>query len=399
VLAKKENRQMNFDTPPSRANSFSAKWDSLETVSGVSPDDGLAMWVADGEFQTAPCVMEAMRAYADHGIYGYGFDDTGYRNAICWWMAHRHGWQIEPDWIISTQGLGHAIGMAIDTWTELGEGVAYFTPVYHEFRLKTLRAERRPVELPMALVGNRYELDFDAAEEALSPDVKLLILCVPQNPSGRVWSVAELHQIAEFAARHNLIVISDEIHADLTYAPAKHVPMDKAVPEHRDRIFTITAASKTFNLPGLRTGQAIIPDPKLRAAYQRRITMTEFQPCVPGVVATKAAYTPEGESYVTALCDYLQENCRVFDAGINAIPGLASMPLESTYLAWVDFSGTGMTPSEVKRRIGQEAKIGVSLGETFGTGGAHFQRFNIAMPRAQVEDAVARMQRAFADLQ
>lgn len=390
---------MNFDTPPSRAQSFSTKWDQLEAVSGVSPEDGLAMWVADGEFQTAPCVIDAMRAYAEHGIYGYGADVAGYKKAICWWMSHRHGWEIEPDWIISTQGLGHAIGMAIDTWTAPGEGVAYFTPVYHEFRLKTLRAERRPVELPMALVDGQYALDLEAAAAALSPDVKLLIVCVPQNPSGRVWRAEELRQIAEFAAAHDLIVISDEIHADLTYAPAKHVPMDKAAPEHRDRLFTITAASKTFNLPGLRTGQAIIPDPKLRAAYQRRITMTEFQAAPPGIVGTKAAYTPEGETYVTALCDYLQENCRVFDAGINAIPGLASMPLQSTYLAWVDFSGTGMDPAEVKRRIGQEAKIGVSVGQTFGTGGENFQRFNLAMPRAQIEDAVARMTRAFSDLQ
>lgn len=390
---------MSFDNPPDRRNTFCSKWDGLEAFSGVSPDDGLAMWVADADFPTADVVIDAMRNYAAHGIYGYGFDDVGYRAAVSWWMGHRHGWEIDPDWILTTQGLGHAIGMAIDTWTNIGDGVAYFTPVYHEFRLKTLRCERRPVELPMTLVDGRYQIDFEQAAEALDPGVKLLILCVPHNPSGRVWTKDELRAVAAFAAEHELIVISDEIHADITFAPAKHVPMDLVAPEHRDRIITITAASKTFNLPGLRTGQVIIPDETLRAAYRRRLTMTEYSPAVPGIVATKAAYTPEGEAYVQALNDYLIGNRQVFDAGINAIPGLSSMELESTYLGWVDFAGTGMTPDEVLTRIRDDAKIGVSPGPTFGTGGESFQRFNLAMPRAQIEDAVARMTRAFSDLQ
>ncbi len=390
---------MNFDKIIERRGTYCGKWDKLEAFSGVSPDDGLAMWIADSDFETAPCVAGAMRAYADHALYGYGFDEDGYNNAIVWWMNHRHGWEIDPDWIITVQGLGHAIGMAIDTWTEIGEGVAYFTPVYHEFRLKTLRAERRPIELPLALVDGRYELDMDRAAAALDPGVKLLLVCAPQNPSGRVWTKDEMRQIAEFAAAHNLIIISDEIHADLVYAPAKHIPMELAAPEHRDRIVTVTAASKTFNLPGLRTGQTIIADPVLHAAYKRRIVMTEYQAAAPGIVATKAAYTPEGEDYVTALCEYLKGNREVFDAGINALPGLSSMNLESTYLAWVDFSGTGMTPDEITNRIRKDAKIGGSPGSTFGTGGETFHRFNLAMPRSYIEDAVARMTKAFSDLQ
>lgn len=390
---------MSFDTFIERRGSHAAKWDKLTAFSGVSPDTGLAMWVADSDYASAPCVIEALRSYAEHAIYGYGFDDDGYRAAICDWQARRHGWQMEPDWISTTQGLGHAIAMIFDTFSEIGDGVCYFTPVYHEFRQKTLRAERRPVELPMALVDGRYQLDFDAAQAAIDPGVKILLFCSPQNPSGRVWTAEEQRQVAEFAKTHNLILVSDEIHADLTYAPAKHVPMDMAAPQYRDRTITITAASKTFNIPGLRTGQAIIPDQALRAAFQRRITMTEYAPGTPGVVATIAAYSDAGAAWADAQLAYLTENRRVFDEGINAIPGVWSMPLEATFLAWVDFSGTGMESDEVVRRIRDDAKIGVSLGPSFGTGGESFHRFNLAMPRAQIEDAVSRMQKAFADLQ
>lgn len=390
---------MSFDKIIDRRGSHAAKWDKLIQFSGVSPETGLGMWVADSDYASPPCITEALRAYTDHAIYGYGFDDEGYRSAICTWQARRHSWKIEPDWIISTQGLGHAIAMIFDAFSEIGDGVCFFTPVYHEFRLKTLRAERRPVELPLALVDGRYELDFDAAEAALDPGVKILLFCSPQNPSGRVWTVEEQRQVAQFAERHGLILVSDEIHADLTYAPAKHVPMGLAAPDYSDRTITITAASKTFNIPGLRTGQAIIPDERLRAAYQRRITMTEYAPGAPGVVATIAAYSDAGAAWADEQLAYLTENRRVFDKGINAIPGVWSMPLQSTFLAWVDFSNTGMSSDEVARRIRDDAEIGVSLGPSFGAGGESFNRFNLAMPRAQIEEAVARMQSAFADLQ
>jgi cystathionine beta-lyase len=388
-----------FDEFLDRRGTHCTKWDRLDDFCGVNPDEGIAMWVADSDFRTAPPVLDALQAMVDHGAFGYGFDDTGYREAIRWWQEARHGWNIDPDWILTTQGLGHAIAMVLDTFTETGEGACFFTPVYHEFRLKTQRAERRPVEIPMALEGGRYVLEFDAAEAAMDPSVKVLIFCAPQNPSGRVWTAAEMREVAEFAARHDLILVSDEVHADIVYPGARHVPMAVAAPEHTDRLITLNAASKTFNLPGLRTGFAIISDPKLRAAYQRRLTMQNYGPGTTGIAATKAAYTPQGAAWVDDLVRYLDGNRKVFDAGIDAIPGVWSMPLESTFLAWVDFSGTGMTPEEIAERIRDVAKIGVSPGAAFGPGGELFNRFNIATHRSLVEDAVARMQEAFSDLQ
>jgi cystathionine beta-lyase len=388
-----------FDEILDRRSTFCTKWDALDRVCGVNPDEGLAMWVADSDFRCAPPILDALQGMVDHGVFGYGFDDAGFRKAICWWQSKQHGWSVEPDWIVATQGLGHAIAMVLDTFTAIGEAACFFTPVYHEFRLKTERCERRPVEIPMARDGDRYVLDFDAAEAAMDPSVRILIFCAPQNPSGRVWTADELRAVAEFAARHDLIVISDEIHSDLIYPGAKHVPMVQAAPEHLDRIITINAASKTFGIPGLRTGYAIIPDPTLRAAYQRRLRMTEYSPGTPGIAATKAAYSPEGAAWVAELMTYLDGNRRLFDEGINAIPGLASMPLQSTFLAWVDFAGTGMTQDEVMHRVRDVAKIGVNPGPAFGPGGEMFNRFNFAMRRELIEEAVARMQDAFRDLQ
>jgi cystathionine beta-lyase len=251
----------------------------------------------------------------------------------------------------------------------------------------------------MVLEDGRYMLDFDAAEAAMEPSVKVLIFCAPQNPSGRVWTAGEMRAVAEFAAKHDLIVISDEVHADIVYEGARHVPMAVAAPEHADRLITLNAASKTFNLPGLRTGYAVISDSALRAAYTRRLVMTNYGAGSTGVAATKAAYTPEGAEWVDQLVAYLDGNRRVFDAGIDAIPGLRSMPLESTFLSWVDFSGTGMSTEEVATRIRDTARIGVSPGPAFGPGGEMFNRFNIATHRSVVEEAVARMQEAFSDLQ
>lgn len=390
---------MDFDRDIGRRGTNCAKWDMLEQVTGVNPDDGLAMWVADSDFATAPCVIEALRGRVEHGAFGYGFDNDGLRASIGWWMQERHGWQIEPDWIVPTQGLGHAIGMAIDTWSEVGDGVCFFTPVYHEFKLKTLRTERVPYEIPLRFEDGNYELDFDAAEEIIEDSVKILIFCSPLNPSGRVWSAEELHAVAAFCEKHDLILISDEIHADLMYGGVKHIPTDLAAPEFRHRTVTINASSKTFNLPGFRLGYAIIADVPLREAYMRRMRMTEYSPATISVAATIAAYSPAGAEWVDRQIEYLEGNRAVFDAGINAIPGVHSMPLASTYLAWVDFSGTGMEEPEVTARIRDVAKIGVSPGTQFGPGGESFNRFNLAMPRFMIEEAVARMQNAFADLQ
>jgi cystathionine beta-lyase len=242
-------------------------------------------------------------------------------------------------------------------------------------------------------------LDFDDAQKRLTGSEKLLIWCSPQNPSGRIWTADELRAVAEFAARNDLILVSDEIHHDLIYPGNRFVPMDVAAPDARHRAVYLTAASKTFNIAGQRTGNMIIPDPELRAAMQHRLHTLDYGPSALGVQMVAAAYSPEGAKWVDAQIAHLDGNRRLFDETINAIPGVQSLPLQSTYLAWVDFSGTGMTDEEVTARLRDNAKIAVSSGSGFGTGGELFKRFNLATQRARVEDACDRLRAAFADLQ
>jgi cystathionine beta-lyase len=390
---------MQFDNILPMRDVFNGKHVRIASHIGIDAPDTIPMQVADSDYASPPCVVEALRKVVDVGAFCYGYDKAGYLEALRWWLEARHGWMIEPDWVVTSQGLGHAIATCIDIWTEPGEGVCYFAPVYHEFRLKTERAGRTPVELPLALVDGRYELDWEAAEAAITPDTRLLLFCSPQNPSGRVWTPDELRAVADFAARHDLILVSDEVHCDLIYDGVRHVPMDIAAPEHRNRTVTLFAGSKTFNLAGLRIGQMILPDPDLRARVQSRMTAWNYDPATLGIVANKAAYSPAGAEWLEAQMAHLARNRQLFDDGINAIPGVTSMRLESTFLPWVDFSDTGMDAAEITRRVHREARIGTAPGPWFGAGGETFQRFNIAMPRSVIEETVARMQKAFGDLQ
>jgi cysteine-S-conjugate beta-lyase len=390
---------MSFDEIIDRRGTHSSKWDKMETLFGVSPKDGLAMWTADSDFPTAPCVIDVVRRAAEHGIFGYTWEYPEYLAAIQWWMKTRHNWQVETDAILTTQGLGNGIALAIDVWSEPGDGVLIFTPVYHEFANKINKAGRRVIECPLARNGDRYDLDLDDAQSRLDGSEKLLIWCSPQNPSGRVWTRDELRAVADFAARNNLILISDEVHHDLLYPGNHFLPMDVAAPEHRDRTVTMVAASKTFNIAGQRTGNMIVPDLALRSAMKKRLSTLDYSPSGLGLHMITAAYSAEGAEWVDAQIAHLDRNRKLFDEGVNAIPGVRSLPLQSTYLAWVDFSGTGMEFDEIASRIRDAAKIAVSPGPSFGAGGALFQRINLATQTARVEEAVVRLKAAFSDLQ
>lgn len=389
----------DFDQMTERRGTNSGKWDKMQALYGVDPADGLAMWVADMDFPTAPVITDALRAMADHGVFGYGANDTAYRASICWWMSNRHGWDVDPVSIFTTNGLVHAVSLCLEAYTAPGDGVVLMTPVYHAFARAISGMGRAVVECPLVNNGGHYDLDIAAWDAQMTGAEKMLILCSPHNPGGRVWSQAELQSIADFATRHDLILISDEIHQDLTFPGAKHLPFPVAVPEALDRTVVLNAPSKSFNIAGAHVGQVIIPDAALRKPFKALIAA---QNLVPGTIAmemTRAAYSPEGAAWLDALCAYLDGNRQLFDAGVNAIPGLQSMTMESTYLAWVDFAGTGMEPAEIKDRVQTTARIAANHGESFGTGGETFLRFNLATPRARVAEAVDRLAAAFGDLQ
>ena len=389
---------MCFDTTPDRRGTHSSKWDSMESIYSVSPDDGIAMWVADMEFQPPQCVQDAVKAMHDHGVYGYYGDEGDYRAAIQWWMSERHGWQIDPSWIFTTHGLVNGTALCIDAYTSTGDGVVLFTPVYHAFARVINAAGRHVVSCELANNAGRYEFDFDAYDAQMTGNERMLILCSPHNPSGRVWTKTELQAVAAFAKRHELILVSDEIHHDLTMPGYTHIPTAH-IDGISDRLVTMTATTKTFNIAGGHAGNVIIKDPDLRARFGGRMAAMGISANSFGLFMATAAYSPDGAAWVDDLRAYLDGNRQVFDAGVNAIPGVKSMALESTYLAWVDFSGTGMSMEEVIERVQKNAKIAASHGPTFGLGGDNFLRFNIGTTRAQIEDAVARLQVAFSDLQ
>ena len=240
-------------------------------------------------------------------------------------------------------------------------------------------------------------MDFDAYDAAMTGNESMVILCSPHNPGGRVWTKAELEGVAAFAKRHDLILVSDEIHHDLTFG-AQHTPMAH-IEGVMDRLVMMTATTKTFNIAGSHTGNVIIPDPDLRQRFGQRMAALGISPNSFGLFMATAAYTPEGAAWVDDLCTYLDGNRKLFDEAINAIPGLRSMPLEATYLSWVDFAGTGMEPSDFTSRVEKDAKIAVNHGPTFGKGGESFLRFNIATQRSRVAEAASRLAEAFADLQ
>lgn len=390
---------MDFSTIIDRRGKLQSKWDKMERGFGVSPDDGLAMWTADSDYKTAPCVLDALQKAVDHGVFGYSWEHDDYLKAVQWWMQNRHNWDIETDWILTTQGLGNAIAQCIDVFSEPGDGAVIFSPVYLEFSVKIEKAGRVVTECPLMRDNDTYVLDLDDAQSRLTGREKLLIWCSPQNPSGRIWTTEELRQVADFARRNNLILVSDEVHHDLVYAGKTFVPMAVAAPEASDISIYLTAASKTFNIAGQRTGNMIIPDPKLRQTMKSRLNALDYVPASLAVTMITAAYSPSGAAWVDAQMAHLQKNRDIFHAGVNAIPGVQSLALQSTYLAWVDFAGTGMTFDQFSARIRDDAKIAASPGPSFGAGGETFMRFNLATQTARVEDAVARLQSAFSDLQ
>ena len=390
---------MTFDTPIDRAGSHSVKWDMMPNLYGLSPDEGLAMWVADMEFRPPQVVQAALEKMLAHGVYGYFGDDRAYLAAIRWWMQTRHGWEVAPEWVFTTHGLVNGTALCIHSFTEAGDAVILMTPVYHAFARIIKAAGREVVECPLSLQDGRAVMDFAAWEATLTGREKMLILCSPHNPGGRVWTVDELRAVADFCTRHDLILVSDEIHHDLVYPGQKHTVMPLAAPQVADRLVVMTATTKTFNIAGAHIGNVIIADPALRKAFANTINAMGISPNSFGMHMATAAYSPEGAAWVDDLMRYLDGNRRLFDEGIARIPGLRSTPLEATYLAWVDFSGTGMSAAEFIDRVEKVAKIATNYGASFGLGGEQCLRFNLACPRAQVAEAVDRLQKAFADLQ
>ena len=386
----------DFDEVIDRRGTHSQKWDDMGRY-GVPLDTGIPLWVADMDFRAPAPVNAALQRMVDHGVHGYYGDDSTFRAAMAGWMKRRHDWDIEPEWALQTHGLVNALAMIIQACSAPGEGVIVFSPVYHAFARIINANDRRMVASSLLVRDNRFHMDLEALENSLSGDERLLFLCSPHNPGGRVWSADELRTVADLCARHDIILVSDEVHHDLVMPSHQHHITARVAPQVSDRLITLVATSKTFNIAGIETGSMLISDPALRrrVAWARSamsISNNRF-----GMLMAEAAYEG-GDEWLDALLVYLDGNRQLLNSSIAAIPGLSVMDLEATYLAWVDFAGTGMDRDEFTRRL-TDAGLAASEGHTFGPEGALCIRINIACRRALLVEAMERLAAAFSDLQ
>lgn len=392
--------KFDFETPKDITTGRSLKWQHMDLLLGrPAGDDMIPMWIAQMDFQPAPVLQDAAQKLLECGEYGY-FDYSQFAERVSWWYKTRHNWRPDPAHVFATFGIGNAVGLTLQALTQPGDGIIVFSPVYHEFANKIRRNGRVMVESALEVdEAGLFRMNLEALEARLTGNETAVLFCSPHNPAGRIWEPEEIQALSSFCARHDLLLLSDEIHMDLAFGGHKHTPTALSAPDSLPNLVVMSAASKTFDIAGLRTGYVIIPDPDLRGRFANLYAALDIQPNRLGVDFTCAAYTPEGAQWVDALVETLDGNRLLMCDALNAIPGVVAMPMQSTFLAWVDFSGTGMSDDEIRKRVIETAQVLPTPGDGLGMGGEHHMRFNFGAPRATVEAAVARITAAFSDLQ
>lgn len=372
----------DFDQLIPRRGTNSVKWDE-EPVADILP-----MWVADMDFRTAPCVVEALRRRVEHGVYGYATVPESYYGAVTSWFARRHGWAPGADWILPVTGVIPALSAILRALTRPGDRVLVLTPVYNHFFIAIDNSGCSAAECELTYGDNRYTVDFDALERrAADPAVKLMLLCNPHNPAGRAWTREELQRVADICRRHHVKVVSDEIHCELVFNHAEYVPYGTVDP----RAVVCVSPSKAFNTAGLQIANIVAPVRKEREAIDRAVNINEVCDVNPfGPVALEAAYSDKGAEWLSQLLDYLYANYEVVSQAVAMqLPKCRVALLEATYLVWIDVSALGVPVDELCRRMKDETGVWVNPGTMYGAEG--FIRVNIASPQALLSLAMVRM--------
>lgn len=381
----------DFDTVTDRKNTNAIKYD-LAKKRG-KPEDAVSLWVADMDFPTAPCIQKAVAEKAAHGIWGYSRPDNRYYDALKKWYKERHNFEVQNEWVVNTPGVCFALATAIKAFTNEGESVLIQKPVYYPFFNIINSLQRKVVNSSLILKNNHYEIDFDDFERKIvQENVKMFILCSPHNPGGRVWTKQELQKISEICLAHNVLVVSDEIHSDITFGSNVHTVYGSLSEQALKNSIICTAPSKSFNLAGLQFSNIFIADEKLKKAFSKELDKTGYdEPSVFGIVAATAAYS-KGADWFDSVKSYIWENILFAKKYIeeNASQIKVLVP-EGTYLLWLDFSKTGLSDSEINDRVLNKAKVWLDSGSMFGKEGEKFQRINCATPRIILEDALKRI--------
>lgn len=389
----------DFDRVVQRKGTHAQKWDMIKQRSGIEAADAIPMWVADMDFPAPPGVTEALRTEIERATHGYYADTGTWAEALSSWMKRRHGLTMDPAWVSQTPGVVSGLGLILQALTEPDDEVVLFPPAYHAFRKIIQANDRRILDADLVETDGRYAMDLEALKTLLTPRTKIVFFCNPHNPGGTVWSPAEIKALAAFCLEHDLFLVSDEIHCDLVFSGARHTPTMAAAPDIADRLITNFAATKTFNLAGAHVGACVTSNATVKRKLDARIAASGLGSYNGfGMIATEAAWRT-GDDWLDDLLPYLQDNRDLFDERlVAAAPGVRSMKLEATYLTWFDFSGTGLPPDEVARRVSEDARIFASPGQQFGPGGETWLRFNIATPRPILNEALQRLEDAFQDL-
>lgn len=377
----------HLDERTQRRGTQSEKWDHVQELFG--DPDVLPLWVADMDFKCPPAVVRAVTERAKLGIYGYTLRTKEYLEAIAGWFLKRHGWRLDPSWLTDTPGVVPALSVAVQTLTEPGDEVILQSPVYNPFYDVIRKNGRKVAENPLVLQDGRYHIDYAQLESLMQNGAKLLLLCNPHNPGGRVWSKEELERLGELCAKYGVKVVSDEIHCDLVFRENRHYPFASLSQAHADMTVTCLAPSKTFNIPGLVTSYTVISNPELRQKFAARIealaigSVNYFGP-----TAAMAAYN-ESEDWLDAVLDYVYGNRDFTIAYLSEhLPQLSPVLSEGTYLLWVDCRALGLGAAELKRLMYKEAKVAFTEGSIYGSNGEGFLRINLACPRSLLTEAL-----------
>lgn len=385
-----------FELVIDRKETRSVKWGNMEAVYGIDDaSDILPMWIADMDFKAPQPIIAAMQERLDHGVFGYSYICTKCKDSVRSWLSSRHGWETQNDWMLFHHGVVPAIGTVVETFTKEGDNVLITSPVYPPFFNVPGHQNRNIVDCQLKEENGNYSIDFEAFEKSLQQDVKLFILCNPHNPGGIVWSEDELRNILRLCKQYDVLVLSDEIHADLVLPGSKHIPLAKLAEEEGGQVITCVAPTKTFNLAGVQCAIMITEDEKLRAALQQS-AMAHGQMDLSAFAASAlvSAYTECGE-WLENLLEIISSNMDyVLDTLPKAVPGISIQKPDSTYLLWVDYRDTGLSEEEMMDRLLNKGRLALEPGTKYGEAGRGFLRMNVATPRAIVEEGVDRFIKA-----
>lgn len=382
----------NFDQEISRENTASVKFDGRQQYFGTT--DVSPLWVADMDFAVPECVTRALQERVNHPVFGYTLYPDSIYQSIIDWFQRRHQWTIERDWIVFAPGVVPSLFAAAKAFAKEGEGVIVQPPVYFPFFSAVTTNNRKLINNPLREVNGRYEIDFEHLEVCAQQGAKLLMLCTPHNPVGRVWSEAELQKVLEISRRYDLTILSDDIHCDLIYSGVKHTMLGRLA-QPGDKIITTIAPNKTFNIPGLGLSALVIPNAAERNAMKHQfesLHVGNYNPL--SIAAFEAAYR-DGDQWLDGLMRYL-ESTRDFAADFIAreIPQIKLIKPEATYLLWLDCRGLGMSDAQLRDFFIRDCKLGMSPGAVFGEGGSGFMRMNIGTTKARIEAALSAIKRS-----